>query len=141
MMATTALVTGASRGLGVALVRELLLADDTAHVLLTARTPDAAAGAAAALHRQGFEGRVVGHALDVSDARAVLAFAREHEEVDLLINNAAVCPTGWNRGATSACWRTNVLGPLALTGRGALRPAGSRPLPRRRIPGSPGLHA
>ena len=118
MVQTTALVTGASRGLGLALVRELLLlapdGPSSMRVLLSARTPEAAHGAAAALRQAGLQ-HVTGCDLDVSSARSIASFAREHEDIDLLINNAAVCPSGWTIGSTRSCWRTNVLGPMLLT--------------------------
>ena len=112
----TALVTGASRGLGLAIVRELLRFEATSsmRVLLAARTPEAANGAAAALQHAGFTG-VRGCTIDVSDARSVARFAREHDDIDLIINNAAICPTGWGRESTALCWRTNVVGPLLLS--------------------------
>jgi NAD(P)-dependent dehydrogenase (short-subunit alcohol dehydrogenase family) len=54
--------------------------------------------------------------LDVSNRRSVEAFVREHGDcIDLVINNAAVCPTGWNAATIRECWRINVLGPLVLT--------------------------
>lgn len=110
----TALVTGASRGLGLAIVRELLHDDPQAHVLLTARNAAAARGAATAFHLQGFD-NVCGCVLDVRCMRSVGSFVRHVGDVDLLINNAAICPKGWSRAPTIDCLRTNVLGPLALT--------------------------
>ena len=120
---TTTLVTGASRGLGLSLVREILrnslVGEPTSvRVLLTARTAAAAHGAASALQREmgiGLE-TVCGCELDVSNRRSVEAFLREHGDcIDLVINNAAVRPTGWNAATTRECWRINVLGPLVLS--------------------------
>jgi carbonyl reductase 1 len=98
MTATTsriALVTGATQGLGLALVQglaERLGADDL--VLLTSRDPDRVAHAAtrtAAL--PGSIAQVQGHALDVTDPKAITDLAAEIEAryggVDLVFSNAA----------------------------------------------------
>ena len=85
-------------------------------VLLAARSPAAANGAAAALRKQGMD-NVYGCTLDVRNQRDIARFAERHDQIDILINNAAVCPPGWSRQATLNCWRTNVLGPLTLTQR------------------------
>lgn len=84
----TALVTGANQGLGRALAEGLatrLAPDD--RVLLTGRDPDRVAAAAAqvaAMARAQVEGRV----LDVGDAAAVDALARELGAVDVVLSNA-----------------------------------------------------
>lgn len=114
MHTTTVLVTGASRGLGLALVREVLVDDPRARVLLTARTLEAACGAADALRAEGHE-HVRGYALDVRDARRVAHFASTHSDIDIVLNNAAVCHEKWSRAVIMDCWRTNVLGPQVLT--------------------------
>ncbi|GHF22315.1 SDR family NAD(P)-dependent oxidoreductase [Streptomyces morookaense] len=79
----TALVTGANRGLGLAVARELAARGH--RVLLAARDGDAAAEAAA-----GLGGAVAPLALDVTDPDAVCAAARRAGEVDILVNNAGV---------------------------------------------------
>ena len=114
-LTTTAVVTGASRGLGLAIVRQLLhLRNPGVRVVLAARTPEAANGAAAALQREGYE-NVCGYALDVCNPRSVAEISAAIGHVDLLINNAAICPVAWTPASANLCWRTNVLGPLALT--------------------------
>jgi gluconate 5-dehydrogenase len=84
-----ALVTGSSRGLGLAIARGL--AGAGARVLLHGRDPDRLAASAAALPG------TAGHfAFDVSDPGAMRdAFARirdEHGGLDILVNNAGVIP-------------------------------------------------
>jgi NAD(P)-dependent dehydrogenase (short-subunit alcohol dehydrogenase family) len=80
-----AVITGASRGLGLETGRQLLARG--CHVILTARDGAAAEAAAAALgaHAEG-------HALDVSRDDAVAAFfdwlRQSHGRIDVLVNNA-----------------------------------------------------
>jgi carbonyl reductase 1 len=97
MTATTsrvALVTGATQGLGLALVQglaERLRSTDL--VLLTSRDPDRVARAAAhTATRPGSAAAVQGRTLDVTDADAVARLVREIETeyggVDLVFSNA-----------------------------------------------------
>jgi NAD(P)-dependent dehydrogenase (short-subunit alcohol dehydrogenase family) len=82
----TALVTGANRGIGLAVCRQL--AGNRMRVLLGAR--DAAKGVAAAreMSRGGFAVEAV--TLDVTDAASISALADQLGAVDVLINNAGV---------------------------------------------------
>jgi NAD(P)-dependent dehydrogenase (short-subunit alcohol dehydrogenase family) len=85
-----ALVTGATQGLGLALVEELaarMAPRDT--VLLTGRDPDAARTAAAAVASGPAVARVEGRVLDVRDGDAIAALAAELAEVDIVFSNAA----------------------------------------------------
>ena len=121
----TAVVTGASRGLGLALARGLLASKPPVRVVLTARDAEAACVTADALRRDLFGSgssdllEVYKAPLDLSDGQSVDNFACFAESklggVDLLLNNAAVCPEGWNRAAVRCCFRTNVIGPLMLS--------------------------
>lgn len=122
MTAKVAVVTGANRGIGQEICREL--AQQGIHVVLTSR--DAAKGKAASdkLVAQGLP--VEFHPLDVTNASsidALAAFLREKfEGVDILVNNAGVLldPRG-SRLLDSKIeiyrdtFETNVLGPLQLT--------------------------
>lgn len=78
----TTLITGANRGIGLALVREFQAKGHT--VIATARDP----GAATALQSTGVEL----HALDVADPASIkaLAAALKGRPVDFLINNAGL---------------------------------------------------
>src|SRR4029079_16215361 len=85
----TALVTGANRGIGFEVCRQL--AGKGLRVILTARDGAKADAAAATL---GAVGDVIAATLDVSDERSVRGLAsdlsRRRLHVDVLVNNAAV---------------------------------------------------
>lgn len=86
----TAIVTGASRGIGLATAKALL--HSGARVVLTSRTREDVEAAAAALDLE----RAAGFAAHVADERAAadcVAFALERfGSVDILVNNAASHP-------------------------------------------------
>lgn len=108
----TAVVTGASSGIGAATARHLAAAGY--RVVLTARRKDRIEALAAELPG------AVAHALDVTDRAAVDAFAASLDRCDILVNNAGGA-LGADPVATAdpADWRTmyevNVLGVLHIT--------------------------
>jgi NAD(P)-dependent dehydrogenase (short-subunit alcohol dehydrogenase family) len=117
MQARIALVTGANRGIGFEIARQLARAG--MRVLLTARDADKARTAAAAL---AADGDVRPYVCDVSreDSVAALhaAVLSDHGRVDVLVNNAGILPdrTGNTLTIAPALMRevldTNTLGPL-----------------------------
>ena len=80
-MARTALVTGGNRGIGLEACRQLAAAG--LDVVLASRDLDAGRRAADSLG-------VASARLDVADPESVAACAREHPEIDVLVNNAGV---------------------------------------------------
>jgi NAD(P)-dependent dehydrogenase (short-subunit alcohol dehydrogenase family) len=87
----TAIVTGASRGIGLAIAQRLV--DDGARVVITARKPDALAEAVATLGGAERALGVAGRADDPDHqaetvARAIATFG----SADLLVNNAGINP-------------------------------------------------
>jgi NAD(P)-dependent dehydrogenase (short-subunit alcohol dehydrogenase family) len=100
MMASTALITGASRGIGREVARTL--ASDGWHVLSGVRDPTSAP--------PGTQAEVV----DLADAESIEALAARlrarSQRLDALVNNAGVY-----RGPARQIWDVNVLGPLRLT--------------------------
>ncbi|MBW8802726.1 MAG: SDR family oxidoreductase [Catenulisporales bacterium] len=112
-MTKTAVVTGASSGIGAATARRL--AAEGYSVVLVARRKDRLEALAAEI---GDAARAV--ALDVTDAEAVKAFAAGLESCDVLVNNAGGAVGGdYVAVADPADWRTmyevNVLGSLHFT--------------------------
>jgi NAD(P)-dependent dehydrogenase (short-subunit alcohol dehydrogenase family) len=87
-----AVITGANRGIGLEVARQLAARGDTA--ILTARD---LAKAQAAAERVGARAAQ----LDVTDPESVHRFAQSVAEVDALVNNAAINYDTWER-ATSA---------------------------------------
>ncbi|MFI1801799.1 SDR family NAD(P)-dependent oxidoreductase [Streptomyces sp. NPDC020379] len=119
MSTRTAVVTGASSGIGAATARRLAAAGH--RVVLTARRADRVEALAAELTEAGHE--AIAYGLDVTDRAAVMAFAAyldDFESVDILVNNAGGA-LGTDPVATAdpADWRAmyevNVLGVLNLT--------------------------
>lgn len=98
---TIALVTGANRGLGLEVARQL--AQQGMTVILTARDAAKAQAAAGTLRAEGLD--VIGKALDVTDDASVTALAADVDaafgRLDVLINNAAAY-VDWAEKASNA---------------------------------------
>jgi 3-oxoacyl-[acyl-carrier protein] reductase len=85
----TALVTGASRGIGEAIARRL--GETGAHVLCAARSADAVERVAAEITAAG--GKATGVALDITAADIrdrIKALLEQHGNIDILVNNAGI---------------------------------------------------
>src|SRR5258708_18782883 len=98
----TALVTGASKGIGLAIAR--LLAEEGCNLHLVARSKDALETA-----RDEIRGRhqvaVTLHPLDLSRGESVASLAESCRDIDILINNAGAIPGGSVEMVDEKRWR------------------------------------
>jgi NAD(P)-dependent dehydrogenase (short-subunit alcohol dehydrogenase family) len=117
-----ALVTGATRGIGLETARQL--AEAGLHVLLAGRDRNKAVAASLTLQAQGLDVEAI--ALDVANddsiAEAAAEVARRHGRLDVLVNNAGVLRDDVTRKPSEqslTAWRetfdTNVFGLVATT--------------------------
>ncbi len=99
----TALVTGASRGIGLAVAQRF--ASEGVRLHLAARSAELLESAAADL-RQNFGVAVAIHASDLSLPAERERLAREVSDVDILVNNAGAIPSGTIEELDDKTWRS-----------------------------------
>ncbi len=98
----TALITGASKGIGLASAE--CLAAEGVNLILVSRTQsdlDAAHERIAARHNVAIQTR----AYDLSDSRNVDRLAADHPDIDILVNNAGAIPGGDLQAIDEQRWR------------------------------------
>ena len=115
----TAIITGASRGLGLAIARTLAEAGWT--LIIDARTEEALKSARAELSRYTRVVAIPGDVTDPGHREDLAEAAREAGGVDALVNNASILGPSPQPGLLDypldvfeQVFRTNVLSPLAL---------------------------
>ena len=111
-MALDVLITGANRGIGLELARQMSMRGD--RVIATTRNPDAAD------KLRDLDVRVEGLDVTSADQTAGLVAALEHTALDVLINNAGIGVRGGQLGTLDYdrlmdFFDTNALGALRLT--------------------------
>ena len=115
----TALVTGASRGLGLALARRL--AEDGWALIIDARGEEGLETARAELAKLTKVTAIAGNVMDPEHRRELAGAAREARGIDALVNNASILGPSpqpdlldYPLGILEQVYRTNVFAPLAL---------------------------
>lgn len=117
-----ALITGATKGIGLETARQL--AEEGMHVIVAGRDLSAAQAAAATIALAGFAAEAI--ALDVTDSGSIAAAVRtvreRHGHLDVLVNNAGVMQDAFDKKPSQQSldvWRstfdTNVFGLVAVT--------------------------
>src|SRR5579859_3796323 len=98
----TALITGASKGIGLAVAR--LLAEEGCTLHLVARTRETLEAARDEI-RSRHQVAVTLHPLDLSRSQSVADLTQACRDVDILINNAGAIPGGSLDMVDEARWR------------------------------------
>lgn len=120
-MSKVALITGATRGIGFEIARQL--AGHGMHVVIGSRSLADGEKAAARIHAHGGTATVV--QLDVRDSASIQAaaqtFSRAADHLDVLVNNAGIYPDKnvsiltVSRDHLSGTLQTNTFGPVIVT--------------------------
>jgi len=98
----TALITGASKGIGFASAE--CLAEEGVNVILVSRTQaDLEAARQKIASRWNVSVQI--HAYDLSDSHNVDRLVEEHPDIDILVNNAGAIPAGDLQQIDEARWR------------------------------------
>lgn len=112
----TALITGSSKGIGLAIAR--FLASEGCNVHLVARTKSDLDNVTAGIKTE-FGVKAVGHAMDLAMSANVKALAQTVGEVDILVNSAGAIPRGTlleiDEDRWRKAWDLKLFGAINLT--------------------------
>ena len=111
---TTVLVTGGNNGIGLA-VCQLFAAQRNYHCIMASRSFEKGQKALASIKSSNISLVQLDITSDASIAAAVKQVETKHSHLDVLINNAGVCPTEFTREILNQCIDTNAISPGLVT--------------------------
>ena len=114
----TVLVTGGNNGIGLA-VCQLFAAQPNYHCIMASRSLEKGQKALASIQSSNSSSAISLVQLDITSDESISAAVEEvkakHGHLDVLINNAGVCPMDFSRSILRDCLETNAISPAVVT--------------------------
>ena len=114
----TVLVTGGNNGIGLAAC-QLFAAQTNYHCIMASRSLEKGRKAMASIQSSNPSGAISLVQLDITSDTSITAAVEEvktrHGHLDILINNAGVCPLDFSRAVLRDCLETNAVSPAMVT--------------------------
>ena len=133
---TVVLVTGGNNGIGLATC-QLFAQQANYHTILASRSLEKGEKALSAIQSSSPAGTISLLQLDITSDASIAAAVQEvktqHGHLDVLINNAGVCPVDFSRATLQSCIDTNAISPALVTHAFAPLLLSSSPTPPRLI--------
>jgi len=115
---TTVLVNGGNNGIGLAAC-QLFAAQPNYHCIMASRSLDKGQKALSSIQSSSSDSTVSLVQLDVTSDASINAAVKEVESrqghLDILINNAGICPMDFSRSILRDCLETNAVSPAMVT--------------------------
>ena len=115
---TTVLVTGGNNGIGLAAC-QLFAAQPNYHCIMASRSLIKGQKAVASIQSSNPSSAISLVQLDITSDASIAAAAEEvkamHGHLDVLVNNAGVCPMDFSRSVLRDCLETNAISPAMVT--------------------------
>lgn len=115
---TTVLVTGGNNGVGLATC-QLFAAQPNYHCIMASRSLEKGQKALASIQSSNPSSSISLVQLDITSDASIAAAVEEvrarHGHLDVLINNAGICPVDFSRSVLRDCLETNTISPAIVT--------------------------
>jgi NAD(P)-dependent dehydrogenase (short-subunit alcohol dehydrogenase family) len=115
---TTVLVTGGNNGIGLAAC-QLFAAQPNYHCIIASRSLEKGQKALASIQSLNSSSAISLVQLDITSDASIAAAVEEvgakHGHLDVLINNAGICPLDFSRSVLRDCLETNAISPAMVT--------------------------
>ena len=115
---TKVLITGGNNGIGLAAC-QLFAAQPKYHCIMASRSLEKGQKAISSIQSSNPDSTLSLVQLDITSDDSIAAAAKEvesqHGDLDILINNAGVCPTDFSRPILRECIETNAISPAMVT--------------------------